>query len=165
MDITQLGAIVGLASSAVGLTDKATSTVASIKELFEGDKAPDSGEATKLLNTLAGELTSANMMNVQLSTMLKALTDELQREDAFAAEAARYELIETGQNVMIYRLKESEANGEPIHYICPVCLKRDRLISYADGNGDFKVCQTNREHVFRFDHTPIRQPKRTRGTW
>jgi hypothetical protein len=63
-DITQLGAIVGLATSAVGLTDKATSTVASIKELFDGDKAPDSSEATRLLNALAVELTSANMMRL-----------------------------------------------------------------------------------------------------
>lgn len=165
MDISELGAIVGLATSAVGLTGKATSTVASIKELFEGDKPPDNSEAAKLLNALAGELTSANMMNVQLSTMLKTLTDELRKEDAFAAESARYELFETSQGVMIYRLKESEANGEPIHYICPVCLRRDKLISYADGNGDFKVCQTNRDHYFRFDDTPILQPKGTRGGW
>ncbi|MDC0737521.1 hypothetical protein N6L24_04475 [Cognatishimia sp. SS12] len=165
MDITQLGAIVGLATSAVGLTDKATSTVASIKELFEDDKTPDNSEAAKLLNALAGELTSVNMMNVQLSTMLKTLTDELQKEGAFAAESARYELFETGQGVMIYRLKESEANGEPIHYICPVCLKRDKLVSYVDGRGDYKICQTNRDHFFQFDHTPMRQPKRTRGTW
>ena len=161
MDITQLGAIVGLATSAVGLTDQAASTVASIKELFEDNKQPDSREAAELLNALAAQLTSANMMNVQLSSLLKTLTNELQKEDAFAAESARYELIETGQGAMIYRLKESEANGEPIHYICPVCLKRDKLISYADGNGDFKVCQTNRDHVFRFDHTPIRQPRKT----
>ncbi|MEM8777068.1 MAG: hypothetical protein AAGF53_18715 [Pseudomonadota bacterium] len=158
MDITQLSQIVGLATSAMGLTDKATSTVASIKELFDGDKAPDSSEAAKLLNALAAELTSANMMNVQLSAMLKTLTEELQRQDEFAAEAARYELIQTGQNVMIYRLRDSEADVEPIHYVCPVCLKRDKLISYVDGNGDFKICQTDREHQFRFHSTPVRQP-------
>lgn len=56
MDIIQLGQIIGLATSAVGLTDKATSTVASIKELFEGDNTPDNTEAAKLLNALAGDL-------------------------------------------------------------------------------------------------------------
>lgn len=86
--------------------------------------------------------------------MLKTLTDELHEENNFAAAIARYELIETHQGAMIYRLRASEANGEPIHYICPVCLNRDKLISYADGNGDYRVCQTNREHVFRFNHTP-----------
>jgi hypothetical protein len=153
MDITQLGAIVGLATSAVGLTDKATSTVASIKELFDGDKTPDSRKAAKLLNALAGELTSANMMNVQLSALLKTLTEELHRQDEFASEVAQYELYQTSHDAMVYRLKP-DSNGQPPHFICPVCLKRDKLVSFIAGTGDYKYCQTDSAHFFQFNETP-----------
>jgi len=162
MDITQLGAIVGLATSAVGLTDKATSTVASIKELFDGDKAPDSSEAAKLLNALAGELTSANMMNVQLSAMLKTLTEELQRQEEFASEVAQYELFKTPYDAMVYKLK-ADTVGQPPHFICPVCLKRDKLVSFIAGTGDYKYCQTDGAHQFQFSDTPYTEAETTYG--
>lgn len=155
MDIGQIGEYIGLATSAVGLTGKATDTIGSIKALFEGGKTPDNEKVQHLLNTLATELTSANMMNVQLSDALRALSRELQREDEFEKEKARYELFQTDQNVMVFRLREDAANGQPMHFICPVCFNRDKLISFIAGDGDYKICQTNREHRFRFQSLPM----------
>src|SRR5690606_6619466 len=114
------------------------------------EKKPDSGEAQTLLNTLAIELTAANMMNVQLSEALKALSRELKRQDDFESEKARYEFFQTEQNDVVFRLREDHANGQPAHFICPVCLNSERQISFATGEGDFKACQKNRDHVFRF---------------
>ncbi len=162
MGFEQIGAIVGLATNAVGLTGKATSTVAAIKDLLENEKTPDRSEAAKLLNALAAELTSANMMNVQLSDALKTLSQELRRQDEFSNEVDRYELFKTGQDAMVYRLKEDATNGQPMHYVCPVCMKRDNLISFITGTGDFKICQTDNEHLFRFESSPVRQPRSSR---
>ncbi|NDW43657.1 hypothetical protein [Ruegeria sp. PrR005] len=153
MDIGQIGEYIGLATSAVGLTGKASDTIVSIKALFEGGKTPDNEQVQRLLNTLAAELTSANMMNVQLSDALRALSQELQRQDDFEKEKARYELIETSQKDIVFRLREDAANGQPIHFICPVCLNRDKLISFVSG-GYYKTCQTDGKHGFRFEKMP-----------
>lgn len=157
MDLATINEALGLASSAVGLTGKAASTIGAIKGLFEGDKAPNNSEASKLLNTLANELTMANMTNVQLSQALKTLSQELMRQDEFEREKARYALFETGQGDIVYTLKEDMADGQPMHFICPVCLNRDKLISFIRGGGDYKQCQSDRKHLYQFKNTPRKQ--------
>ncbi|WP_127559069.1 hypothetical protein [Nioella ostreopsis] len=154
MDITQLTEVLGLASSAAGVTNKAASTIATIKGLFDDGKAPDSEQATALLNSLAIELTTANMMNVQLSDALKELSRELQRQDEFEKEIARYELFETPLGDVLYKLRDDMRNGQPPHFICPVCKNRDRLISFVTGNPYNKACQTNSTHHFIFQKSP-----------
>lgn len=165
MDLTPFNEALGLATSAVGLTGKATSTVAAIKGLIDGGKTADSDETAKLLNTLAAELTSANMMNVQLSEALKNLSQELLRQDSFEKEKARYEMFKTGQRDIVYKLKESAADGQPSHFICTVCLNSHSLVSFITGEGDFKICQKDRGHQFRFNKTPPPRRAATRSAW
>lgn len=165
MDFSQIESVLGLATTALGATGKAVSTVEAVKKLLKSEKKPDSGEATSLLNTLATELTAANMMNVQLSEALKALSRELKRQDEFEQEKARYELFETGQRDLVFKLREDMANGQPIHFICPVCLNSDKQISFVRGEGDFKTCQKTPDHLFKFKDTPIRQRMNTRTNW
>lgn len=153
IDLTTINEALGLASSAVGLTGKAATTISAIKGLFEGGKTPESSEASKLLNDLATELTMANMTNVQLSQALKTLSRELIRQDEFDRERARYELHKTDQGDLVFRLKEESADGQPEHFVCPVCLN-NRKISYIHGNGDFRFCQAERTHRFHFKNTP-----------
>ncbi|NLS04612.1 hypothetical protein HGP14_14735 [Rhizobium sp. P32RR-XVIII] len=154
MDLTTIETVLGLASSAVGVTSKAASTADAIKKLFSSEKAaPDNGEAMKLVNALAGELTTANVMNVQLSEALRRLSDELRKEDEFAKEKARYALIATERKDMVYRLREDAANGQPIHDACPVCM-HEKKIMYIRGEGDTRHCQANNHHIFRYSRTP-----------
>lgn len=155
MELAQIGEMIGLASSAAGATGKAADTIQTIKGLFQSGKEPDTDEAASLLNALATELTAANMMNVQVSTTLKALSQELYRQDEFEKEKSRYELFRTRQNDMVFKLKTDQSNGQPDHFICPVCLNRDKLVSFITGEGDYKNCQTDRSHQFQFDDTPI----------
>lgn len=145
MDMSQINEAMGLASSAVGITGKATSTIAAIKGLFDSDKAPDNSEAASLLNTLASELTAANMMNVQLSEALRTLNQELQRQDEFEIEKARYEMFQTPKGDIAFRLKNDSANGQPIHFICPVCLNKHKLISFMRGQYSLH-CQADAAH-------------------
>ncbi|KAA3529019.1 hypothetical protein DXM29_09465 [Agrobacterium tumefaciens] len=156
MDLSTFNEALGLASSAVGLTGKAASTITAIKGMFEGGKSPDSGEASKLLNELANELTLANMTNVQISQALKALNQELLRQDEFEREKSRYELFQTSEGALVFRLIDTMRNNQPAHFICPVCLNRDRLVSFLQGNGDYRNCQTDSHHVYQFANTPYR---------
>ena len=160
MDFSQIESALALATTAFGATDKAVSTVQAIKGLFNSEKPTDTSEASKLLNSLAAELTAANLMNVQLSESLRALAVEFKRVDEFETLKARYELYRTREDSLVFKLRADKAEGEPEHFVCPVCLNRDRLISYLQGTGDYKTCQTHRDHVFRFSNTPIRMPSR-----
>lgn len=155
MEFAQISEAIGLASSAVGLTGKAAATAEAIKGLLSSQDAPDADKTKQLLNTLATELTSANMMNVQLSEALRTLSQEMQRQDEFEKEKARYELYKTREDDFVYRLKQNDANGQPSHYICPVCLQRDKLFSFIVGKGDYKNCQTDSSHCFTFSQSPI----------
>lgn len=165
MDFSQLNEVLGLASSAVGLTSKAATTITTLKGLFGTEKAPDTGEAEKLLNALAGELTTVNVMNVQLSEALRALSQQLHREDEFEREKARYSLFQTAQGDYAFKLKDEMADGQPAHFICPVCLNRDKRFSFIRGNGDYKICQADSTHHVQFSDTPIRQPSRRRDSY
>jgi hypothetical protein len=117
-----------------------------------GDNQP----AQELLNKLATHLTAANITNVQLSAHLKALSDTLLAENAFEERKGRYKLVDTGNGEMIMVLRSEAANGDPVHYICPICLERDRRFHFVTGpaDKDGKICQGCR-HFFRFyPHNP-----------
>ena len=157
MDFSQLESVLGLASTALGATGKAVSTVESVRKLLGSDKKPANSEAQALLNSLAAELTAANMMNVQLSEALKVLGRELKRNDEFENQKSRYELFETGEHDVVFKLKDDAADGQPIHFICPVCLNNDRAINYVVGEGDFKLCQKDKSHIYRFKNTVWRR--------
>ncbi|MBA1140242.1 hypothetical protein [Mesorhizobium neociceri] len=165
MDFSSITSVIGLATTALGATEKAATTAEAVKKLFASEKKPENSEVQALLNTLATQLTAANMMNVDLSDAIKALSRELKRQDDFENEKARYELFQTGQQDVVFKLREDQANGQPIHFICPVCLNAERLISFISGEGDFKVCQRNRDHTFRFKSTSDLRAGKTRTSW
>jgi hypothetical protein len=150
MDVTQIAELLGLAGTAVGTTEKAATTIKSIKALFEGGKSANSAEAADLLNILAGQLTAAKMTNVQLSEALRTLSQQLQRENEFEVEKRRYEMFKTRSGDIVFRLREETRNGQPMHYICPVCLNKDKLISYVTKGYSSHACQTNRDHFYDF---------------
>lgn len=163
MDTNQLNELLGLASSAVNTTGQAASNIAKIKKLFEGGKSSMGVEEQRLLTTLASEVSAANFMNVQISGSIKELRQDLQRQDEFEKEKARYELFQTDQNDLVYKLREDAANGQPDHFICPVCLHARQLVSFITGERDHKICQTNGAHAFRFTNTPTQ--RRQEKTW
>ncbi|MBD9453547.1 hypothetical protein IB244_18595 [Rhizobium sp. RHZ02] len=161
MDMTMLQTALGLATSAVGLTGKAAEVAGVVKGLVSSGKSEDANEAAKLLNVLAVELTSANVMNMQLSDALRRLSDELRKEDQFEQERARYVTHRTSQDDIVYKLRpEFASENEPEHFICPACLNKDRLFIFITGQGDYKICQINHEHTYRFGNTPMRPGRR-----
>lgn len=162
MDLSTFEQAVGLASSAATATGQAATAFDSLKKLFSGGKAPDNSEALALINSLANDLTYANMTNVKISEALRNVREELRRDDHLERQKARYKLVATSQGAMVYQLREDMADGEPPHFICPVCLNKDRLVTYLQGTGDYKQCQTVRDHLYQFTETEWRQPSHGR---
>jgi hypothetical protein len=145
MDLTSLQAVLSVATTAVGFTGQAAETIEKLKNLLPkskggGDEAAP--ELIRVINTLANQLTTVNMMNVQLSSMLRSVAYEAERENQFDREFSRYQLIQTEMGDMLYALREEAANDEPIHNICPVCVSNERLFHFVVGNGDSKQCQS-----------------------
>jgi hypothetical protein len=66
---------------------------------------------------------------MKMAEELMAMRDELRRLQDWQAEAARYELVEVAQGVVVRQLRSDRANGEPIHRLCPQCFE-DRKKSY-----------------------------------
>ena len=154
MDITQLQTVLGLASGALGATGQAVSTVDAIKKLFAKEGGQTPAEVQALLNSLANELTAANLMNVKLSDALKELHKILQREDAFERERERYEVFHTSKDDIVLRLRSDARNGEKERYICPICANTKQIISYVTGDRYYKNCQTC-NHLFDFEEQPM----------
>ncbi|WP_306121085.1 hypothetical protein [Roseovarius sp. MMSF_3359] len=153
MDLTSIESIMGLASGALGVTDKAASTANKLKTLFASGDKVDKDQASALLNDLASQLTAVNLMNVELSDAIVSLRKELRRIDEFHEQKERYELFETAVGDLVFKLKEEFAEGQPIHFICPVCLNQDGKFSFVTGSGPNKHCQSNTTHNFRFERS------------
>jgi len=151
MDLTSFQTLLGLASGAVGLTGQAAATVETVKKVFNGSGKADNPEAQQLLNSLATQLTSANMMNVQISTALTKISAEIQKNNQFSQRLARYKLRETGYGDLIYALREDHLKDEPAHFICPICIQKDQQFHFVTGHdtADYKLCQGCR-HPFQF---------------
>lgn len=148
MDFEAIGAVLGMAQTAVGLTGTAVKTADAAKQLFAKDKDKTSERASELLNDLARDLTAANVTNLQLSEALMDLSRQIRAEDAFEKQKARYELVATDEDDMVYRLREDCADGQPIHHVCPVCMNRDKLISFLRMSKNTAYCQTDHLHTY-----------------
>ena len=143
IDLTQVQTVLGLASTAVGLTGQAAATVDSVKKALSGGKGADSGKAVELLNSLASQLTTVNIMNVELSGQLRTLSKELEKDNRFEERLARYQLVDSGYGDLLYLLRGEAAKDEPEHYVCPVCIEKESRFHYVTGakDGSGKLCQ------------------------
>lgn len=73
------------------------------------------------------------------------LEKQLEKLKDWAADQERYELADTGEGSLAYRLKTEMAHGQPPHWLCPNCyqdgkksiMKEERL---AVGRAETLVC-------------------------
>lgn len=156
MGFSDFQEILGLAASAVGLTKQAASTAGEVKKLFSDGGGGDSAETQELLNTLALQLTTANMTNLQLSSLLKEISEKLRAEDDFERKKKRYRLVDSGHGDLLLEFQPSGPDDDPQHFVCPICLERSRQFHYVTGspNSEGKHCQSCR-HYFKFRHTAL----------
>lgn len=105
------------------------------------------------------------------TALLKQISDleaKVTRLEAERRELQRYELKDFGGNTFAYSLKESEANGEPIHRACPNCYKQGHIsILQFDfrthGGQDKYVCPSCKTE-FTFGHRSPPSSGSSRGS-
>ena len=68
-------------------------------------------------------LTAAGMAQADAAEKICALEQQIVQFENWQAERERYELADTGQGSLAYRLKSVVEDGEPPHWLCPHCYE------------------------------------------
>lgn len=121
--LESLPAMVGLATSALGLLKGATDIANDIKDLVEKPDI-DTGATKQLVSDLLDRLIRLQAEQLALKGTVMDLQEEMRRVDRFEAEAARYALQRTELGALVYELQDSQANGQPPHCICATCYEK-----------------------------------------
>ena len=86
---------------------------------------------------LQREILSAQEQQFALVQRVQELQEKVARFDAWHAQKKRYELKDYGENTFAYELKAAEANGEPMHRVCPTCYQQGHIsILQFDGRSE-----------------------------
>lgn len=71
-------------------------------------------------------LFTAQELQAAATKRIDELEQQIEKLRDWSADQQRYELADTGQGSLAYRLKEDMANGEPPHWICPNCYQNGK---------------------------------------
>ncbi len=94
--------------------------IETVKELRDICDDPSYGETYA---TLLEKLIGMETAHSALRERLRELEKELAHYETWDAEKERYELVEFPGKVLIYALKKTGSNSDPLHYICPNCYQ------------------------------------------
>jgi hypothetical protein len=92
---------------------------------------------SKLIDANSSALAAQEERTALLQT-ISSLEAEVARLKAWDAEKNRYELKKLERGGFAYLLKPAEANGTPVHAICPNCYERG-VKSHLQPNGELQV--------------------------
>lgn len=121
--IGEITALLGLAGATTGTISGATTAVKDIKALFDKPDI-DVTSAKQLISELHDKLLKAQSDHIAIKGALLDIQEEQRSTEQFQTQAARYALVQTDMGAMIYELKQTCANGEPIHYLCTTCYEK-----------------------------------------
>ena len=109
-----LAAIPGLAKAGADIAS-ASDEAKRNAQLIEFQKA--------LINANA-LIASVQQQNASLLREKDDLEKQIMQLENWKAEKDRYTMVTVFEAATVYSLKESMSNGEPPHFICPVCYQR-----------------------------------------
>lgn len=72
---------------------------------------------------LQEKILSAQEATAEARDRLRELETQLSDRNAWDAKAARYALKDYGGGTFAYELRQDQANGEPLHRLCPSCFE------------------------------------------
>jgi hypothetical protein len=81
---------------------------------------------------------AAQALQTAMAEEVRALKEKVARFETWDAEKSRYQLQKIPPSAFVYALKENEARGEPMHYLCQRCYhdgKKSILQSRGLHNG------------------------------
>lgn len=139
IDTHDIGHLIELAGQTVSTAEKSTSLVKSLAGFFKAPQTPDELEAKAAIILLTTEMLNAKEANTKIRKELIELRDAKLKASRFDRQFERYSLWETPGGMMVYRLDEAKAEGDPIHCICPDCAEQQKR-SILQGGDEIKVC-------------------------
>jgi len=89
-----------------------------------------------------------------LTEVKRQLEQKIMEYENWDSDAARYELKEVAAGIFVYALKKDQAQGEPVHWLCPNCFQqRQKSILSKPGVDrlDYKC------HRCSFEAVPVSQ--------
>ena len=111
--------------------DVVSSSVDLVKQLREiSERADKSGvppaEMAEITLELQNKLINARFAQLALLDALGDLKREMEETGRRLELQRSYETFETIAGALVLQLKDTEAGGEPFHYICPYCAETGR---------------------------------------
>ncbi|WP_460273912.1 hypothetical protein [Celeribacter sp. ULVN23_4] len=136
MDIETIKQAIEFAGTSGTAVKNLGSGIESIKSAFSSKSKEIPSEVKDLLVTLSSNVADAKLANADLKLKLADLQTELEKRVSFERRKARYKLIQTPAGNLLYQLQTDMAEGEPLHYACPICMEKDQIsILQGDSSG------------------------------
>ena len=146
-----------LAGTGLKHSDTALTLGKKLKELIGKNGSKDQGQQRDIIIDLISELQDAKETNLNLRQQLQDLQSAVFEAQKSHDEFARYYLVETNGGDKIFRLKTELANGEPDHFICPLC-KEEGIKTILQGDGDYADCPIHARSFRLNKRNPNRRP-------
>ena len=117
----------------------------------------------KLADAQSSIIASNNHL-LTLQAKISNLEKQLSEVESWERESGRYALYEVGTGVFTYILKESHADGEPVHHLCTACYakKKKSILQLAISNEDilaYDCKECGKKTVVCFPNLPPRESK------
>jgi hypothetical protein len=122
--MTELAAILGISTQAVGLAKGATEFAQGIKGLVNKPDV-DAGELKQLVSDLLDRLLRLQKEQLAMQAELLDFQNEQGKRSRFHGEKHRYTMVKTELGAIIYSLKPDDARGELPHDLCTNCFDDD----------------------------------------
>lgn len=132
MDITTITASLGSIKTLISITQ---SLIGMNKDAAINAKA---AEMLAAVTDVQSKLLETQQSMFSMQEELRTAKEELAKK----AEFSRYELVEPFPGTKLFRLKDSERQGqEPIHYICPNCKDVLGKLSVLQESEHYAYCK------------------------
>lgn len=128
------------AASAAGSVRQAAEAFTALKGLSKSPEKRSEAEVEAAMAKVALAIDNARLSNQLLEAQVVMLTDNIRKANEAQAQLERYQLWETPAGNFVYRLKDTDAAGEPAHLICPNCHADGRR-SILQGDRHIKRCK------------------------
>lgn len=124
----QKGIIARITDAAIGAGDALKGVFSSARELHQLTVDYSVKEKTQeILNKLSDvqmRHISQQELLIEAKERIIQLENEKKEKENWEAEASRYELFSAMPGTLVYRIKPSENDNEPVIYLCPQCYNR-----------------------------------------
>lgn len=81
-------------------------------------------ELNRVIFDVQQQLFSSQTERTALQSRIRELEAEVMKLENWKNEQQRYELKELAPGTLVYRLKPTMENGEPVHDLCPHCYQK-----------------------------------------